>query len=141
MAKAPKSIPGGQVGGISVSPPFEKGAESATEFFHASLRAVALETYTRIAMRTPVRTGRARGNWHITINQPSDEEMERKATSGPPGSEYNKLSKATVVNFPDIYIQNALPYILELEYGHSQQQAPQGMVRLTLAEISSMGGA
>ena len=132
--KAPKVVPAQAVGGVSVSPPFEKASRSASDFFHASLRAVALETYTRITLRTPVRTGRARGNWHITINQPSDAQLDRTATGGPPPAELGKLTPATVKDFPSIYIQNALPYIQELENGSSKQM-PQGMVGVTLNEI------
>lgn len=35
-----------------------------------------------------------------------------------------------------IYIQNNLPYIVGLEYGRSTQ-SPQGMVRLTMQEVST----
>jgi hypothetical protein len=132
--KAPKVTPAQAIGGVSVNPPFEKASRSATEFFHASLRALALETYTRITLRTPVRTGRARGNWHITINQTSDRILDRVAKGGPPPGELGKLNPSTVQKFPDIYIQNALPYIGELENGSSKQM-PQGMVAVTLTEM------
>jgi hypothetical protein len=33
-----------------------------------------------------------------------------------------------------VFLANNAEYILALEYGHSQGQAPQGMVRITLAE-------
>ena len=37
-----------------------------------------------------------------------------------------------------IYLTNNLPYAMALEYGHSQRQAPAGMVRITVARWQSI---
>lgn len=79
---------------------------------------------------TPVNTGRARGNWQIGIGKDPTEELERYGDSS--SEELPKLD--TCHKDETIYIANNLPYIQALEYGHSQQ-APQGMVGVTMAGI------
>jgi len=69
-----------------------------------TLKTVALDFERRAADKTPVDTGRAKGAW-------------RTKEAG---------------KFWDVV--NGVPYIVALEFGHSQQ-APDGMVRRSLAEI------
>jgi hypothetical protein len=82
---------------------------------------------------TPVDTGFARASWWKNI--------------GGVGSHPNQPTKGETVSsslFPlgklklteKAYLANNAPYIGRLEYGHSQGQAPQGMIRITLAEAS-----
>lgn len=94
---------------------------------------VALRIYRGIVEKTPVDTGRARGNWHISVGNPDPYTRETK-TRTPLPSEYKKVEQAKPED--TIYIQNNLPYIKRLEYG-SSKQAPQGMVRLTMQEVST----
>jgi hypothetical protein len=110
----------------------------ADEFFHKAYRAIAFEYYKRITMKTPRRTGRAAGNWQISINSatvPGETSASLPAGGTWSAKEAGKLSKTSVVNFPTITISNALPYILPLEYG-SSKQTPFGMVRVTFAELN-----
>jgi len=76
----------------------------------AIFRAVSLEMFSRIVVRTPVDTGRLRGHWQISPNI--------------------MLGKKT-------YISNNLPYAIPIEDGHSKQ-APTGMVKVTVAEFGSI---
>ena len=119
---------------VTVHPAFKNSG--ADDFFHKAYRAIAFEYYKRITIKTPRKTGRAAGNWQISINQPPPGENERllPAENTFSGREAAKLSKSKVVKFPEIIISNALAYILPLEYGHSGQ-APSGMVRVTFAEL------
>lgn len=119
---------------IKISKPFRNNG--AEEHFHKAFRAIALEYYKRFTMKTPRQTGRAAGNWQIGINEaPTGESNTLLPGAGTVSSkETGKLTKTTVVKFPTIIITNALPYILPLEYG-SSQQAAQGMVRLTMTEL------
>lgn len=122
---------------MKVSPPFRENG--ATEFFHKAYRAIALEYYKRITMKTPRDTGRAAGNWQISINQDSWSETSTKLPQKGSfsDSEASKLNKPGQLNFPTITISNALPYIIALEYGHSKQaRNPAGMVRVTLSELN-----
>lgn len=85
-------------------------------------------------LTTPVDTGRARGNWILTINSPAtnaDQENDK------PG--YATISKAEAAvrsyKIGDIiYIANNVEYIVPLNEGHSPQRRPPGMVELAMAE-------
>jgi hypothetical protein len=95
-------------------------------------RMIALEALKRIVLKTPVDTGRARGNWQTTINNPAVGEKQSNTPI---------MDGSTVIgslkSFGTIFIANNLVYILPLEHGHSQQ-APNGMVAVTIEELRSM---
>jgi len=88
-----------------------------------------------IVMGTPVDTGRARGNWIPTVNNPSRSTLTIDDKAGTMA-----LSKigAVTMNAPGnvYYLVNNLPYIQRLEYGWSQQ-FPQGMVRINVQNFQA----
>lgn len=97
------------------------------------LRRAALGVFTDIVRGTPVDTGRARGNWQLTVNAPPPAATE----TTDPGGNQAIASATTAVRSADIgdtvTISNNLPYIRELENGRSLQ-APSGMVRVALVD-------
>lgn len=94
------------------------------------VRVIATELWTKITMRTPVDTGRARASWGMSEGKPIE-------TVPPPGTYSGNVS--TIINpsgkLP-VFIVSNLEYIEALEHGHSQQ-APAGMVRLSIAEVQA----
>ncbi len=92
------------------------------------VRKVALDVHNRVSEKTPVDTGRARGNWNVKAGSPD------LSTDNTGLSSVLTLKKGDG-NKP-IYITNNLPYAQKLEDGHSKQ-APAGMVALTMAEIDA----
>jgi hypothetical protein len=101
------------------------------------VRKVALELFTRIIYKTPVDTGRARANWQVAIGTPAAGTVEIDDKSG-----NATVSKATAKSAgfkagDTIYLANNLPYIRRLEDGYSQQ-APAGMVTLTVQEFAAV---
>lgn len=117
--------------------------------------------YENIAKRTPVDTGRARGNWAVTVKAPNDDT----------GTESKMMRHKSADDIPAIlgdesaFITNNLPYIKTLEYGgypknpkHGSwikgkkgkgryvikskdgfsKQAPNGMVGVTVAEADRL---
>ena len=80
--------------------------------------------YSRLVMRTPVDTGRARAGWHIEgeVNEWKPEEGDYKdLVSERIASEVGKLpalSKADI-----IYVMSNVEYILPLEAGWSKQSS------------------
>ena len=81
--------------------------------------------------------GRFRGNWMFSIGSPDTSTTEEVDPSG-------SKSTARIVNGAiefkagdTAYITNSLPYAIPLEYGHSQQ-APGGMVRITLTRFQQI---
>lgn len=94
------------------------------------MRMLILKVWTGVTLKTPVDTGRARAAWGIVFGEPTIAPIP-EGTYGAPAfpAEIQVVDGSQVV-----YIINALDYIEALEDGHSQQ-APAGMVRVTLAEI------
>jgi hypothetical protein len=81
--------------------------------------------------------GRFRGNWQFTIGAPAAGELDRIDPSGAATLEALRSQVATLTAGQTAYIVNNLPYAIPLEYGHSTQ-APQGMVRVTLARFQQI---
>lgn len=100
------------------------------EVFIVFVRFIGIEALTRIVLRTPVDTGRARGNWQLSLNSPEESVLERAGISI--GAETGKLDELQLGDV--IWLANNVPYIEALENGHSSQ-APEGMVALTFAEL------
>lgn len=95
-------------------------------------RASALQLFGAIVTRTPVDTGRARGNWNAKIggiNNSTDESRREQDAMSQGRSVIGKFKGGEI-----LYLTNGLPYIVPLEYGNSTQ-APQGMVRITAEEF------
>lgn len=114
----------------------------------ALLKKVAFQVLTGVVEKTPVDTGRARGNWQVAVNTGAGTaEIERLDPSGDAeasltagtsvalGDGFAALSD--VEPFSTVVIYNNVEYIVALEHGHSQRQAPQGMVGLTIAEVEA----
>ena len=106
------------------------------EYPEKVVRGTLLEMSSRIIKRSPVDTGRFRGNWNASFNAPVKSVSNKTDSSGAAS-----LSKTAnlLVNFEmgqTFYLTNNLPYSLKLEFG-SSKQAPGGMVRLTAAEFDA----
>jgi hypothetical protein len=93
---------------------------------------LGLEVLRNVVFLTPVDTGRARGNWQLTIGSPAigqrDDFKSRDVVSE--GAAVLGNMKGLEV----VWISNNVPYIGLLERG-SSRQAPAGMVAVTLATI------
>jgi len=102
-----------------------------------AVQVIAMDTLRGVVLKSPVDTGRFRGNWIVSINSPSMEQTPATDASG--SGAINKGMAAIegydVKTTSRIYIQNNLPYGNRLENGWSKQ-APEGMVSVTLNEIN-----
>lgn len=92
------------------------------------VRKVALDVHTKVSMKTPVDTGRARANWNVSAGSP-DRSVTEDTSAQVPTLKKGDGEEA-------IYITNSLPYIGKLEDG-SSDQAPSGMVSITMAEVEA----
>ena len=111
----------------------QKFAKKAQGRMDLVVKKIALEVLTGIVMKTPVDTGRARGNWQVDIGSFA---LGNISAFDPAGS--GTIARGlSVINRQKgeqaLYIVNNLPYILRLEDGYSKQ-APAGMVELTLQQ-------
>lgn len=95
-----------------------------------------------ILQRTPVDTGRARASWIATLGEPSTTKFEEE-DDYPSDSALLQQIKRTAKQTPDgvFWMTNNLPYIRTLEYmpvgQGGSRQAPEGMVRVTMAEFQT----
>lgn len=111
--------------------------------------AVANAMYQGIVERTPVLTGRARGNWFPSNGAPSDQVGEdvagvsvtgQAATAEEKGrikAVTSKL-KALPLGQEKVFITNNLDYITKLEDGSSPKAPPNAMVQQTI--INTLDG-
>lgn len=102
-----------------------------------AIRKFAFELFRSVVYDTPVDTGRARGNWHLTINQ-----IPGEVFTEPPYKDRvpEAPDRLTPFRLGDIiYLTNNLPYIIRLEHGHSQQ-APEGMLERNMERLSDVFG-
>ncbi len=79
--------------------------------------------------------GHLRANWFVSIGVDNRATTPAKDKSGD-----TSIGRGTAVIMSSdatkgVYIKNNLPYAMPVEYGHSQVQAPAGMVRVTMAEV------
>ena len=120
-------------------------SEWTDEFFERAdliRKKIMLDIMSRVIMRTPVDTGRARGNWHITRNRQPTEQLNGvdKGVVNDRGQGASKRVSVAerVINNSNInetvYLTNNLPYIQRLEEGYSENQAPAGMVGITIRQ-------
>lgn len=101
------------------------------------VRAIEISLSTKIIMKSPVDTGRFRGNWYPSVNQPTravNPDFEDK-TGANAIARVAHFVHALGEQFHVYYIANNLPYAWPLEEGWSKQ-APEGMVRTTIAEFN-----
>lgn len=101
---------------------------------------IALEVLARLVLKTPVDTGRARGNWQVTLEQPARSIVNKESKTGKESIGEGGARIAQLRDFGVIFITNNLPYIEPLERGHSKQ-ARAGMLGPTINELTLMLGS
>ena len=113
------------------------------------IKEVAIDICTEVIHKTPVGDpslwkssppanyvpGRLKGNWQATFGSPSSYQLSIKDESG--GATIEKM-KSVITRWDGInpiYFANNLPYAEIIEYGAHSTQAPQGMVRISIAQF------
>lgn len=110
-----------------------KWADVTGQTLEQTVKAVEMEMFSRIIIRSPVKTGRFRGNWFV------DQRLETDLKDKPGAVTIEKMKTAVLasqVGGVTSFI-NSLPYSERLEFGWSKQ-APEGMLRLTAAEFGAV---
>lgn len=97
---------------------------------------IAMDSLRGVVMKSPVDTGRFRGNWIVSKNafNPKSSEVTDKNGGQTITKGSGVIDTFKVDTDSRIIIQNNLPYANRLENGWSKQ-APNGMVALTVAEM------
>lgn len=108
------------------------------------LREFTLDIAQEIVERNPVRTGFSRASWFATVGAHPDLHPQQPT----PGKTVNYggvfATLATTLQgispTDTIWLSNNASYIQKLEFG-SSQQAPEGMVRITLSRAEAIASA
>ncbi len=91
-----------------------------------------------LVLGTPVDTGRARGNWQVSISNPINSQSDDLDKSGQPT--INKglaaMAKAKAIKYPVLWLTNNLPYIEALNDGHSEK-APAKFVEAVIKIVEN----
>ena len=87
-----------------------------------------------VILNTPVDTGRLRGNWQFGKAFPQGE-IPGVDVSGAAALTRIAGQVTSLKAGGECWVVNNLPYSGKIEYGHSKVKAPQGMVRITLANL------
>lgn len=103
------------------------------------VRAVALEVLSRTVLRTPVDTGRLRGNWQLSVASPSVEELAAEANP----SLVTQAGLAALGNYTaddlgtPVIIQNNVEYASFVEFG-TTRMPPRPMLTAALEEVAAI---
>jgi len=95
---------------------------------------IVLEALRRIALKTPVDTGRARGNWQTTIAKAATNQLDVVDKQGDETIAKGLTAIKELPPYQVVYIANNVEYIEFLEEG-SSKQAADGMVKTTVEEL------
>lgn len=99
-------------------------------------RWVALEALRRAVLKSPVDTGRFRGNWQTAVSVRPDGTLDVLDPSGSATLAEGSRNISQLQPYEVVYLSNNVEYAAALEDGHSQQ-APQGVVAVTVAELQA----
>jgi hypothetical protein len=124
---------------VSFELEIEKFANEAMSAVENTRRIFIGNLCIRIIDRTPVLSGHLKGNWQPSIGAPETDEVPRASKDGA----YVKRLALDVLNRltgdETFYFSNNAPYVLRIEYeGHSSVKAPDGMARISLAEVGQL---
>lgn len=116
-------------------PAFAKALEDALELGTKIVRGVALKTFGEVTRRTPVDTGRLRGNWQVTLNQLASGEVDR-TDKGDTLVNAEAMQRAAQMTHKDtIIMTNNLPYADPIENGNERMRG-QFMLKSSVAAVS-----
>ncbi len=104
---------------------------------HKAIAMTAIRLGANIIERTPIDTGRAKGNWMSAYGSADTGTSETRTQNEALQGLRVKFTVAQVAQNTSLLITNSLPYIIELEQGKSKQ-APAGMVRLSILEFKQI---
>jgi len=101
------------------------------------VRKIALDLFKRVIMKSPVLSGRFRGNWQVAIGMIPAGTLALDDRDGSATIARVTADTLDVKAGEIIYLVNNLSYSRRLEFGYSKQ-APTGMVRTTILEYGAV---
>lgn len=117
----------------------EQFASGAIESVERTRRIFIGKLCIAIIDRTPVLSGHLKGNWQPSIGAAETDEVARASKDGAYVKRLLLDMLAKLTEDDTFYFSNNAPYVLRIEYeGHSSVKAPDGMVRISLAEVGAI---
>ena len=113
--------------------------ERLSKGYRARRNFLVAELLSMIVRYTPVKDGYARGGWYVTTGRASTSAPRAPDKDGGLTILAGIMALRGASPFKDVFINNDVPYIEDLENG-SSGQAPEGMVRVSLSAFKSMHG-
>lgn len=98
---------------------------------------VAMYALSGVVLKSPVDTGRFRANWTTELGSWTAQVTDATDKGGSQAINAGQRVIGGASPYQVIYLSNSLPYANRLENGWSNQ-APGGMVAITVAEIEVM---
>lgn len=99
------------------------------------IRVIAMAMLNEIVLRSPVDTGRFRGNSIVTVGAPVYTATESLDPSGGLTITRGLAAMTGLEPYTQVFIQNNLPYAAKLEDGYSKQ-APAGIYETSFNGVS-----
>jgi len=99
------------------------------------VRVIALAMLNEIVLRSPVDTGRFRGNNIVSVGAPVYTSSENVDPTGSETIQQGLRVTTGLEPYTQVFIQNNLPYAVPLEDGHSQQ-APAGIYAVSFNGVA-----
>jgi len=99
-----------------------------------AIRGVGLQALKMVMIKSPVDKGTFRGNWNVGIgilDRAIDLDRREPQATSEGKSRLGSIKGGEIIN-----ISNALPYAMRLEFDAWSSQATNGMVRITLIELT-----
>lgn len=113
---------------------FAKKAEASTD---KAVRAITFSLFREVVQRTPVDTGRLKGNWQVSQGAPARSALDSSDASG--GRTITAIAGGIGGAGTVTFLANNLAYAERVEYdGWSHTKAPAGMVRVSFARINTI---
>lgn len=103
-------------------------------------RIIAMALLGEIVLRSPVYTGRFRGNTVVSVGAPVLSTTENVDKSGAATIAAGQAALSGLKPYTVIFLQNNLAYAEKLENGHSKQ-APNGIFGLAFAGVAAAYGS
>jgi hypothetical protein len=121
----------------------KKMEKLAPEMHLDVLKKISFDGYTLLVEKTPKDTGRARAGWNVTVDGPPSEwkppKQVGKHLAGKeqeyqprPFEGMEKIKFDSVIN-----LTNNVEYIIPLDQGHSEIQAPDGIIKPVITKLKN----
>ena len=137
----------------SIEVPIDQLAEIAGESVMKKVRELVAELFASVTRKSPRDTGRFAANWNPSLGAPNYTYTDSTDANGTLGRIEDFAAKVYLGDDgAELYLSNGLPYAAVLEYGlypdppkggagkttgGYSTQAPQGMIRVTVAEFQT----